>query len=229
MFTRLFFLSLLSLSVSIAYAQQAGNDMVTSKDTLIKLEKEARFPGGPKGWENFLRANLDANVPVDNGAPSGRYTVFVEFIVDTAGKASAFKPLTKLGYGLEQEVVRILKKSGDWEPAVLEGGTKVKAYRKQPVTFVVFEETHEIKTKTPHVLYTGIDNPVTITAYGIKPEDLAVTVSKNADITPAGDSRYIVKVLDLNERVVFTLKNSKKNKIVGQHSIEARAVPESAK
>lgn len=229
MFTRLFFLSLLFLQATLIKAQQPGVNSTEHKDTLFKLEKEARFPGGPKGWENFLRANLDANVPVDNGAPSGRYTVFVEFIVDTSGKASAFKPLTKLGYGLEQEVLRILRKSGDWEPAVLVGGTPVKAYRKQPVTFVVFEETHEIETKTPHVLYAGIDNPVTITAYGIKPEDLTVTVSKNATIQSIGDNKYMVKVLDTNERVVFTLKNNKKNKMVGQHSIEAKAIPEPKK
>ena len=225
MFTRLFFLGFLFLQATLIRAQQPGANITEHKDTLFKLEKEARFPGGLKGWENFLRANLDPNVPVDNGAPSGRYMVVVEFIVDTSGNASDFKALTKWGYGMEQEVLRILKKSGSWDPAKLQGGTNVKAYRKQPVTFVLSEDGYAVTTQTPNTLYTEIDNPVTITADNIKPENLTVTVSKNATIETLGNSKYVVKVLDKSERVVFTLTNSKKNKIVGRHSIETRTAP----
>jgi hypothetical protein len=223
MFTRLIIFALFLLQLSVVHAQK--KDTVVISDTLLKLEKEASFAGGQKGWENFLRMNLDPNVPVDNGAPSGRYMVVVEFIVDTLGNASDFKALTNWGYGMEQEVLRILKKSGGWEPAKLRGGTSVKAYRKQPVTFVFYEDGFTVTTQTPNTLYTEIDNPVTITADNIKPENLIVTVSKNATIEAVGNSKYIVKVLDKSERVVFTLTNSKKNKAMGQHSIEARTVP----
>lgn len=37
---------------------------------------------------------------------------------------------------MEDEAIRVLKKSKKWLPAV-QNGRKVKAYRKQPITFVI--------------------------------------------------------------------------------------------
>jgi protein TonB len=40
---------------------------------------------------------------------------------------------------MEEEVLRIMAKSPRWEPAI-QNGKKVKAYRKQPVTFQIQAE-----------------------------------------------------------------------------------------
>ena len=104
-----------------------------------KVEIDASFPGGERAWANYLRKNLDANVPVDNGAPAGTYTVIVRFIVDKQGNISDVRPMTKHGYGMEDEAVKIIKKGPAWEPAV-QNGRKVNAYRSQPITFVVEEQ-----------------------------------------------------------------------------------------
>lgn len=217
MFIRLTLLCLILSSLNNVYAQDKQE--ITISDSLLKLEKEAKFPGGPKAWQNFLRANLNANVPVDNAAPAGRYTVEVQFIVDKEGKASDFKALTKWGYGMEQEVIRVLKKSGDWEPATMLGGKLVKAYRKQPITFFTEVYGYDVTTTTPYTLYVGIDNPVTVTANKIKTENLQVTVSKNATIKSTGDNTYTVNVTKPDERVIFTLTDRKKNRVLSTHSI----------
>ena len=104
-----------------------------------KVEVEASFKGGEKEWRRFLERNLEANVPVDNGAPEGTYTVIVQFIVDKEGKISDVKALSNHGHGMEEEAVRVIKKGPDWVPAV-QNGRNVKAYRKQPITFVVASE-----------------------------------------------------------------------------------------
>jgi len=104
-----------------------------------KVEVEASFKGGEKEWKRFLERNLEANVPVDNGAPEGTYTVIVQFIVDKEGKISDVKSLTSHGHGMEEEAMRVIKKGPDWIPAV-QNGRNVKAYRKQPITFVVAAE-----------------------------------------------------------------------------------------
>lgn len=104
-----------------------------------KVEVEAGFKGGEKEWKRFLERNLEANVPVDNGAPEGTYTVIVQFIVDKEGKISDVKALTNHGHGMEEEAVRVIKKGPDWIPAI-QNGRNVKAYRKQPITFVVASE-----------------------------------------------------------------------------------------
>ena len=107
-------------------------------EIFTKVEIDAAYPGGASAWRSFLERNLRGETPVDNGASPGNYTVIIQFVVDVAGNVSDVKPLTSLGYGMEQEAVRVLKKSGRWKPAI-QNGREVKAYRKQPITFQVLE------------------------------------------------------------------------------------------
>ncbi|MEO7982545.1 MAG: energy transducer TonB [Bacteroidota bacterium] len=96
----------------------------------------AKFSGN---WKNFLERNLNPEVPVDNGAPAGRYSVVMQFVVDKEGAVSEIKALTDHGYGLEQEAIRVLKKAPKWQPAILAGYT-VKAYHRQVIVFEVLGE-----------------------------------------------------------------------------------------
>jgi protein TonB len=122
-----------------------GKSVVVVKDetnydqTFTKVEVEADFPGGMGAWRKFLERNLSADVATSAGAPAGSYTVVVQFIVDKEGAVSEVKAQTSHGYGMEEEAVRVIKRSGKWTPAI-QNGRQVKAYRKQPVTFMVTEE-----------------------------------------------------------------------------------------
>jgi TonB family protein len=111
-----------------------------------KVDIEAEFPGGLSGWKDFVINNLDPGVPANKGAPVGQYTVVVRFIVDKDGSVTGIKALTNYGYGMEAEVIRMIKRSPKWTPAQ-QGGRFVKAYRQQPVTFVVQEEKKKKRTK----------------------------------------------------------------------------------
>ncbi len=104
-------------------------------EVFTKVEVDAKYPGN---WRSFLERNLDGQVAVDNGATPGMYTVITQFIVDAAGNVSDVKALTSVGYGMEQEAIRVIKKSGKWSPAI-QNKREVKAYRKQPITFQVNE------------------------------------------------------------------------------------------
>jgi Gram-negative bacterial TonB protein C-terminal len=101
-----------------------------------RVETEAGFPGGEKAWRNFLENRLDPSIPVRNNAPAGTYVTIIQFIVDTIGNVKDFTPLTKHGFGMEEEVIRVLKKGPKWIPAT-QNGKKVIAYRKQPVSFFI--------------------------------------------------------------------------------------------
>ena len=105
-----------------------------------KVEIEPSYPGGETAWRKFLEKNLNPSVPSDRHAPAGAYTVFVQFIVDKEGNISDLRPLTKFGYGMEEEVLRIIKLSGKWEPGI-QNGHKVNAYKKQRIDFGVLKET----------------------------------------------------------------------------------------
>lgn len=106
------------------------------EDPFTKVEIDAKFDGN---WEKFLLRNLNAQTPVDNNAPAGNYKVLIQFVVDIDGTVSDIKPLTNLGYGLEQEAIRVLKKAKNWDPAI-QNGRQVKAYRIQVITFQVAGE-----------------------------------------------------------------------------------------
>jgi N-acetylmuramoyl-L-alanine amidase len=112
----------------------------TSKKPFKKVDKEASFVGGTTAWRKYLSQTINPVIPIDKGAPIGSYTVMVQFIVGEDGSISDIKPLTKHGYGTEEEVVRIMQFSPNWEPAKVKGRA-VASYRKQPVTFVVDEGT----------------------------------------------------------------------------------------
>lgn len=104
-----------------------------------KVEIEAKFPGGPAAWKRYLERSFAGFNAADNGANPGTYTVHVRFIVDKQGNISAVNALTKHGFGMEDEAVKIIKKGPKWEPAV-QNGRNVNAYRTQPITFVVEEQ-----------------------------------------------------------------------------------------
>ncbi|HEX2533648.1 MAG TPA: energy transducer TonB [Chitinophagaceae bacterium] len=103
-----------------------------------KVEVEASFPGGDAAWRRFLERNVNGQIASDNGAPEGSYTVVVQFIVDKEGNISDVRALTSHGFGMEAEAVRAIKRGPKWVPAE-QNGRHVKAYRKQPITFLVQE------------------------------------------------------------------------------------------
>ncbi len=109
-----------------------------------KIEVEASYPGGSNGWFSFLSENLNSNVPGDKGCPPGKYQVVVRFIVDKEGVIDSIIPETHYGYGMEEELIRVLKLSAKWNPAT-QNGRLVKSYKRQPLTFVVEPEIEEKK------------------------------------------------------------------------------------
>lgn len=105
-----------------------------------KVEKEAKFPGGPDGWRRYLERNLNANVAADDGAPLGNYSVKVQFIVDKQGNISNVqaieKPKACPSCGPEAE--KVIKRGPKWEPAV-QNGRNVIYQAIQYITFQVAE------------------------------------------------------------------------------------------
>jgi N-acetylmuramoyl-L-alanine amidase len=101
-----------------------------------KAQVEAEFPGGLQAWSRFVEKNLNAQGPTTNKAPQGNYTVITKFIVKRDGTISDVKALTKHGYGMEEEAIRLIRRGPKWTPAI-QNGKPVNAYRQQPVTFYV--------------------------------------------------------------------------------------------
>lgn len=107
-----------------------------SWQSFIKEEKDAAFPGGLAAWKKFLERKIDADIPVQQEAPEGVYTVIVAFTVGPDGRLHKVQSLTNHGYGMEAEAVRVIQAGPRWVPAS-QNGQPVETFRRQPITFVV--------------------------------------------------------------------------------------------
>ncbi|HTN37964.1 MAG TPA: energy transducer TonB, partial [Arachidicoccus sp.] len=104
------------------------------------VQVEAKYPGGQPAWKKYLERNLRQQTPVDNGAPPGQYAVVVSFLVSKDGSTSEVKAVSAPDpdYGTAAEAVRVIERSGKWNPAI-QNGRQVIYREKQKIIFQVSE------------------------------------------------------------------------------------------
>ena len=99
--------------------------------TFTKVEIESEYPGGASAWQRYLNKSL--RYPQDAIDNEIQGTIVVQFIVDKAGVVSEVEAISG-PQELRDEAVRVIRKSGQWTPAV-QNGRQVKSYKKQPIVF----------------------------------------------------------------------------------------------
>lgn len=99
----------------------------------------ASFPGGTEAWSRYLQRNLNQDIPLQEGAPAGKYTVVVSFTVSAGGVISDVVAEFDPGFGTGGEAIRVVKKGPQWNPAN-QNGRAVACKHKQQITFVVAAE-----------------------------------------------------------------------------------------
>ncbi len=120
-----------------------GRSTQVNKESYDKVftqaEIPASFPGGKEAWQKYLERNLNRDLPVINGAPPGKYTVIVSFIVAKDGGISNVKADNDPGYQTATEAVRMIVKGPKWVPAK-QKGKAVTSKVKQSITYMVTED-----------------------------------------------------------------------------------------
>ena len=128
-----------------------GNFVLTpdNRNWTLRLTKEAAvtgaaetpasFPGGKATWDRYLANSIDFDLPIRNGAPKGKYVVEVEFQITETGEIGLVFIRTKHGYGMEQELRRVIWASPHWTPAV-KNGKNISSYLRQKITFAINED-----------------------------------------------------------------------------------------
>ncbi len=104
-----------------------------------KTEVPASFPGGKEAWQKYLERNLNRDLPITSGAPPGKYTVIVSFVVAADGGISNVKADNDPGFQTATEAVRMIVKGPKWVPAK-QKGKAVTSRVKQSITYVISEE-----------------------------------------------------------------------------------------
>jgi protein TonB len=93
--------------------------------------------GGMAGWAKFLQKNLQYPALARENNISGK--VFVSFIVEKDGQLTDIKIVRGLGYGLDEETIRVLKLAKSWKPGI-QNGHPVRVAYSIPFAFQLAEE-----------------------------------------------------------------------------------------
>jgi len=101
------------------------------QDSTMKVEIESEFPGGVKGWQNFLSSTLVYPPKAVRKKIQGQ--VIARFIVEKDGSLSNIEIISG-PKELWNAVLDVLKQSPNWKPAI-QNGKKVKSYKNQPFNF----------------------------------------------------------------------------------------------
>ena len=120
--------------VSIVVANTASGDMSVDKEGYYNsTEILPGYPGGEKALERFYNDNIQYPVEASDNGVDG--TVKINFAVDENGKLYA--PVVTspvIGYGMEQEALRVFNKMPKWTPGRIKG-KNVKTRFSLPVNF----------------------------------------------------------------------------------------------
>lgn len=100
------------------------------------VEQQAQFPGGPSAWVEFLNRTLKYPLSAQRAKVGGR--VFVSFVVNTDGSVQDVDILKGVGFGCDEEAIRIIKSMPLWKPG-RQSDRAVRSRYTQPITFVFSE------------------------------------------------------------------------------------------
>ncbi len=102
-----------------AFAQQVNNNTVVYDTVFTKPDVFAAFPGGEDKWKIYLKKQT--KYPRKAWWNEMEADVAVKLVIEKDGTISDAIHLNTVGYGFEQEAVRLVKQSGKWKPAIHRG------------------------------------------------------------------------------------------------------------
>jgi len=135
----LFFASLLFASRSLF--AQGSQDSLSEYDCVRFIEDEPEFPGGDSSRSAFITNNLQYPDTAKMYHVEG--VVYASFIVEKDGSLSSFNILRGLGWGCDEEAIRVLKLMPKWRPATRRGEI-VRVQMNMPIRFEIEDKDCDI-------------------------------------------------------------------------------------
>lgn len=99
---------------------------------LISVQEQPQFPGGTGALSGYL--GKEPKYPADAEAADVEGKVYVEFVVDRAGRIKNVKVVRGVHPSLDKEALRIVKAMPDWTPGK-HGGKPVQTRFVLPINF----------------------------------------------------------------------------------------------
>ncbi len=92
------------------------------------------FPGGERAMITFLQSRIQYPELAKENEIQG--TVYLRFVVESDGKLSGFRLLRSLGYGCDEEALRVARQMPKWKPGK-QSGVAVPVYFTVPIRFEI--------------------------------------------------------------------------------------------
>jgi periplasmic protein TonB len=139
----------IAISSTFSLLAQNSNEMKSDSITSVKakpdpsailnpvftiVESMPQFPGGDSKMAEYIKTNLVYPAEAKKARIHGR--LFVTFIVNEAGKITEPRILRGLGYGCDEEALRVMNAMPLWIPGE-QNGKKVNVQYNLPIDFVL--------------------------------------------------------------------------------------------
>jgi TonB family protein len=113
-----------------------NEDGSRNKD-VSEFMRDAEFPGGTDQWLRFL--NKTFRYPDSAVVHEYQGMVVVGFMVAKDGTLHDLKVVQSVNKYLDEEALRVMRQSPDWQPAIF-GGILSESYKRQPIVFKLESE-----------------------------------------------------------------------------------------
>ena len=113
-------------------AEKAIEVTPKTDDVFIRVEQQPEYPGGTAALRQFLVNNLTYPRAASSAGVSGR--VYVSFVVNTDGSLADVQVLKGIGFGCDEEAVRVIHKMPKWRPGK-QSGRAVRVKFNLPISF----------------------------------------------------------------------------------------------
>jgi protein TonB len=104
------------------------------EEIFIGVEQQPEFPGGDVELRKYLKANVNYPPAASRANISGRVTI--RFVVEKDGTIGGVTVLKGIGFGLDEEAIRVVKKMPKWNPGK-QNGKPVRVYFTLPVVYTL--------------------------------------------------------------------------------------------
>ncbi|WP_421830482.1 energy transducer TonB [Larkinella sp.] len=103
-------------------------------EVFLKVEQDPQFPGGMRKMAEFLEKNLRYPPAASRASISGK--VYLQFVVNTDGSIVDVSVVKGIGFGCDEEALRVVKKMPPWQPGK-QSGRPVRVRFTLPVVFAL--------------------------------------------------------------------------------------------
>lgn len=118
--------------IRAAHPTNTTPDSTDNSPIFTVVEQQPVFSGGMGAYQRYLRKNLQYPAAARAAGVSGR--VFINFVVRSDGRVTDVQVLKGLGFGCDEEAVRLMSAMPNWQPG-RQSGRAVNVKFNIPVAF----------------------------------------------------------------------------------------------